>query len=184
MLIKNYGKLPSRWQILKMMPEWWNLIRVWGTMGWHPRFLNYVQDISRILHKVYIESIDNGRLPLYLTQGLITPNPKAQKDILLLDNWRPISLLSNDYKIIAVCLVKVKRNPRWHNWQLTIWFCDRQTFSTNMGLALDDFDYSNLTEDDIFILFLAFYKMLDPLHHQFLFKAFGSKICLFTNAKS
>lgn len=106
MLIKNCVKLPSRWQILNMMPKWWNLIRVWGTMGWHPSFLNYVRDISRTLHKVYIESIDNGRLPLYLTQGLITPNPKAQKDILLLDNWRPISLLNNDYKIIAVCLVK------------------------------------------------------------------------------
>lgn len=30
--------------------------------------------------------------------------PKPQKDVLILNNVRPISLLNNDYKMIALCL--------------------------------------------------------------------------------
>lgn len=41
-----------------------------------------------------------------MTEGLITLIPKPNKDILLIDNWCPICLLNNDYKIFALMLAK------------------------------------------------------------------------------
>ena len=64
----------------------------------------FPQDLAKFLQKVYIESINNEELPSSLAQGLITLIPKPQKDPTLLDNWRPITLLNNDYNIIAICL--------------------------------------------------------------------------------
>ena len=37
-------------------------------------------------------------------QGIITVIPKRDKDLLLVKNWRPISLLNVDYKLIAKCI--------------------------------------------------------------------------------
>lgn len=61
-------------------------------------------ELAPFLLNVSIESFNNEVLPPSLCQSLITLIPKPQKDVLLLDNWRPISLLTNDYKIIALCL--------------------------------------------------------------------------------
>lgn len=36
-----------------------------------------------------------------MKQGVITVIPKPGKDSLLIDNWRPISLLTIEYKIMA-----------------------------------------------------------------------------------
>jgi len=38
-------------------------------------------------------------MPASLKQGVITHIPKPNKDRLVLENWRPISLLNNDTKI-------------------------------------------------------------------------------------
>lgn len=40
------------------------------------------------------------------TQGLITLIPKPKKDLLLIENYRPICLLNNDYKIVALIFGK------------------------------------------------------------------------------
>lgn len=47
------------------------------------------------------ESISTDTLPHSLKQGVITLIPKPGKDPSILDNLRPITLLNNDYKILA-----------------------------------------------------------------------------------
>ncbi len=37
-----------------------------------------------------------------MKRGLITLIPKADKDPLSIDNWRPITLLCTDYKLLAL----------------------------------------------------------------------------------
>ncbi len=54
------------------------------------------------LFEVYSESLKCSELPTTMTQGVIGLIPKPKKDLLLIDHWRPISLLNNDYKVFAL----------------------------------------------------------------------------------
>jgi len=64
----------------------------------------FSEELAPFLLNLFLQCIDNGKLPPTLTQGLIILIPKPKKDTLILDNWRPISLLNNDYKILASIL--------------------------------------------------------------------------------
>ncbi len=44
---------------------------------------------------------DSGEMSITQRHGVISLLPKKDKDILELKNWRPISLLNQDYKLAA-----------------------------------------------------------------------------------
>ena len=54
-----------------------------------------------MLYKAFLECISTGNLSNTMKQGIITLIPKPNKDIHFLDNWRPITLLCTDHKILA-----------------------------------------------------------------------------------
>lgn len=51
---------------------------------------------------MFNEAIERGELPPSLCQGLISLILKANKGTTLIDNWRPVTLLSNYVKIFAI----------------------------------------------------------------------------------
>lgn len=55
-------------------------------------YKSFIDDFAPFLFKTYLESIASETLPPTLSQGLLTLIPKPKKDILLIDNWRPICL--------------------------------------------------------------------------------------------
>ncbi len=57
--------------------------------------------LSNFLFEVFKESIERALLPPTLCQGLIALISKPNKDPLVIDSWRPVTLLNNDYTIIA-----------------------------------------------------------------------------------
>jgi len=59
----------------------------------------YSELLSPFLLQVYTESLNCSELSVNMKQGVICLIPKPKKDILILDNWRPVSLLNNDYKL-------------------------------------------------------------------------------------
>ncbi len=65
---------------------------------------SFVTESTPFLYEVFVECIDKECLHTTMTQGITALIPKPNKDKLLLDNWRPICLLNNDYKIIALLL--------------------------------------------------------------------------------
>lgn len=66
-------------------------------------------DIKHLLLASFNQSYRYGVLPTSQKQGVITLLPKQGKDSRLLKNWRPISLLNTDYKILAACIAnKIK----------------------------------------------------------------------------
>ena len=50
----------------------------------------------------YIETV--GKMSITQRHGIIILIPKKDKDRELLKNWRPLSLLNTDYKILAKCI--------------------------------------------------------------------------------
>ena len=58
-------------------------------------------DIGRFLINSYHHSYRTGTLSINQKRGIITCIPKSSKNRTLLKNWRPISLLNSDYKLIS-----------------------------------------------------------------------------------
>lgn len=167
-----------------------------GTDGLSSEFYKlFIHSIAPFLLKVYEESIEKTLLPATLCQGLITLIPKLNKDLLLIDNWRPITLLNNDYKIIALVLAKrLKYILNSIIDETQSGFMQKRHISNNIRLVLDMLDYTDLIDSDGFIFFLDYYKAFDTLEHKFLFQAlqnigFGKSFCrmvqmLYTNRNS
>ena len=59
------------------------------------------QDIKQFLIASYNYTLEEKRLSQTQRQGVITLIPKKDKDVLLVKNWRPLSLLNMDYKLLA-----------------------------------------------------------------------------------
>lgn len=119
-----------------------------GTDGLSSEFYKLFScSIAPFLLKVYEESIEKTLLPATLCQGLITLIPKLNKDPLLIDNWRPITLLNNDYKIIALVLAKRLKSVLHSIIDETqSGFMQKRHISNNIRLVLDVLDYSDLID--------------------------------------
>lgn len=61
-------------------------------------------DIKHLLLASFKQSFIAGHLTVHQKQGVLTLLPKKGKDLRMLKNWRPISLLNTDYKILSTCI--------------------------------------------------------------------------------
>ena len=96
-----------------------------------------------------------------MSQGLITLIPKPKKKVLFIDNWCPICLLNNDYKILTLLLAKIIKEVLDAIIDETqSGFMRNRHISNNIRLVLDLLDYSDLITEDSFILCLFFIKHL------------------------
>ena len=60
--------------------------------------------IKDLVFQAYQHSFKEGEMSIDQKRGVITLIPKTSKDLRHLSNWRPISLLNTDYKILAKAL--------------------------------------------------------------------------------
>ncbi len=89
-----------------------------------------------------------------MKQGLIVLIQKPNKDIFNLDNWRPISLLNIDYKILAAVYAnRLKQCLEEVISETQSGFMKNRHISNNIRLILDLLDYSDLVSNDALILF-------------------------------
>jgi len=140
----------------------WNFISVSGTL-------------LKIQFEMYKECIESNELSTLMKQGLITLLPKPDKDHLILDNWRPITLLNVDYKLLSlVYAVRLKKGLDEIINECQTGFMAGRHISWNIRLILDLLDYSNLVESEALIVFLDFHKAFDTIEHQFVYRAFKS----------
>ena len=114
-----------------------------------------------------------------MKQGVITLLPKPGKDTLYIDNWRPISLLTVDYKILALVFAnRLKEGLNYIISETQNGFLKKRYISSNIRLILDLLDYPDLVQSEALILFLDFRKAFDTIEHRFLFQTlnlFGFK---------
>lgn len=141
------------------------------------------QDLRVMLHKAFLDCISMGSLSNSRKIGVITLIPKPNKDILLLDNLRPITLLCTDYKILAhVFADRLNRGLDDIIDECQSAFIKGRNIHNHIRFILDLLDYNEFIESECLILFLDFYKAFDTLEHSFLLKAlevldFGDYFC-------
>jgi exonuclease III len=76
-----------------------------GSDGFTPDFYKFFwPDIKEIVFQSITQAHTNKHLSIDQKRGIINLIPKKDKDPRLLKNWRPISLLNTDYKIITKIL--------------------------------------------------------------------------------
>lgn len=135
--------------------------------------------IENPLFEMLKECINNEEMATTMKQGIITLLPKSEKDHLLLDNWRPKTLLNVDYKILSLIFARRLRKGLSEiiNETQTGFMTDYR-ISCNIRFILDLIDYSQYVDSDTLILFLDFYKAFNSVEHQFLFNPLVLVKCL------
>ena len=98
--------------------------------------------------------------------------PKSGKDVLSINNWRPISLLNVDYKIAAKCIAnRVKKVITRIISEEQTGFIKRRYIEENVRLISEIIKNANKTDEP------DFNKAFDSLDHGFLWKTLKTNQC-------
>jgi len=86
------------WEIIKESPK----NKSPGMDGFTNEFYQaFWPQVKKYMLEAFNASLEKGELSITQKRGVITLIPKPQKDLDLLKNWRPITLLNHDYKYLA-----------------------------------------------------------------------------------
>lgn len=106
-------------------------------------------------------------------QGIITLIPKPNKDKLLLDNWRSITLLCIDYKLLAhIYSIRLGMGLKNIIEECQTAFVKGRNIHNHTRLILDLLDKSDYIKTKSYVLFLDFFKAFDTVEHPFLLKCY------------
>ena len=143
-----------------------------GSDGFTTEFYKFFwTDIKQYIYDSFNYSYQTGQLSLDQSQAVLTLLPKPNKDLRLLKNWRPISLLNTDYKILTKLL-----SNRLQNVIQTIVSEDQSGYiknrfiGENVRTIIDLLEYTALKQNPGLMLFLDFEKAFDTVSWKFLFK--------------
>ena len=127
--------------------------------------------ISPLLMKCYNESFEKGELSSSQKQAVITLISKKDKDKSFLENWRPISLINVDEKMLSKTLAwKLKKvlPEIIHSDQSG--YVENRNISETVRSILDMMEYTQEENLPGVLLFLDFKKAFDSLSWSFLKK--------------
>lgn len=144
-----------------------------GEDGFTKEFYESFYDlIWRDLLNSYNAAFQGGSLSISQRRGIITLIPKADGDLSELSNWRPISLLNIDYKILTKALAKriEKYLPKLIDSDQT-GFVKGRYIGQNIRLLSDIMEYLNAKKTSGLLLFIDFEKAFDSLEWDLIAKA-------------
>lgn len=150
-----------------LTPEFY--LKFWSVLGIH-------------FTEVFTTSLEDGRLPSSVRKSVLTLLPKSG-DRLDIKNWRPINLLTTDYKIITRALAK-----RLSPVMSTVIHQDQgycvpgRTIFDSLHLHRDVITYANEAGINLALLSMDQQAAFDRVNHDYLFKilhtlGFGDYFC-------
>lgn len=114
-------------------------------------------------------AFDIGEMSVSQRRGVITLLPKEDSNLLLLSNWRPITLLNTDYKIASKVIAKRRERvlPSIIHPDQT-GFMKGRYIGQNIRLINDIIQQTELQKIPGILLFLDFQKAFDTLEWSFI----------------
>ncbi len=143
-----------------------------GTDGFTADFYKFFwKDIKSYVYDSFISSLKKGILSIEQRRAILTLLPKGDKDIRFLKNWRPLSLLNTDYKILtktlALRLQKVLPSIIHSNQTSGV---KNRYIGENLRILYDTIEYTNMNLNPGIVAFLDFEKAFDSVSWKFLQK--------------
>ena len=138
-------------------------------------------DIKLLVVESLLYAIENGKMSIEQRRGILTLLPKHNKVRLLLKNWRPISLLNTDYKILAKLFAeRLKKVLHKIINQDQTGYLKGRFIGQNIRLIDDVLFFTNQHNVPGVIMTIDFEKAFDSLNWNFLDKVlqnynFGEK---------
>ncbi len=132
--------------------------------------------LGKDLFDVFCECIKDGVLPTSCQHAVLSLLPK-KGDLALLKNWRPVALLTTEYKIFSKCL----SNRLKHYLELIVHkdqsYCvPKRSIMDNLFLIRDVLDICKVFNMNVGLVSLDQEKAFDRVDHDYLFnvlKVFG-----------
>lgn len=126
--------------------------------------------LGQDLYEVLIQSIKSGILPISCRRAVLSLLPK-KGNLGLLKNWRPVSLLCLDYKILSKCLANRLKCYLELLVQNDQTYCiPKRSIMDNLFLLRDVIDFNQFNYLNLGILCLDQEKAFDRVDHVYLLK--------------
>ena len=145
-------------------------------------YITFWPALGGILVEALNEAYERGELSPSQKQGVITLLEKEGKDALHIKNYRPITLLNVDYKILSKVLAK-----RIKEVLSEVIHHDQVGYIKNRNIGeavrlIDDILFHSLNQTNGFLVTVDFEKAFDSVSHDFLFRVmklfgFGNMFC-------
>lgn len=136
-----------------------------GTDGLGPAFYSIFWDkLGSPLGLAYNYAFRTGLLHSSARRGILSLIPKKGRNLLKVKNWRPITLLNTDYKILSKVIAnRIKMFlPKLISTDQT-GFMKGRNISTNIRKIIDIDDYCSQQEIDAIILSVDFERCFDTI---------------------
>ena len=123
------------------------------------------------MYESFLYAFENGILSIDQRRAILTLLPKSGKDLRWLKNWRPLSLLNTDYKILtkllAIRLQHVLPNLISED---QVAYIKKRYIGENIRKIVDIFEFTHNQINPGIALFLDFEKAFDTVSWNFLQK--------------
>ena len=136
-----------------------------GTDGFPPDFYKFFwKDIGLLVFNSLNNALGKGEMSIDQKRGIINLIPKKEKDLRFLKNWRPISLLNTDYKILTKTMatrLKVVLPSVIHPDQVA--YLKNRYIGQNIRTIIDIMEYTKEREEEGILAFFDFEKAFDSI---------------------
>ena len=136
-----------------------------GSDGFPPDFYKFCWcEIKVLVYESLSFAKDKGELSIDQRRGIINLIPKKDKDIRMLKNWRPISLLNTDYKVLTKCLAtRLKKILPTVIHPDQVAYLKGRYIGQNIRTIVDIMHYTDEKKIGGLIAFLDFEKAFDSI---------------------